>query len=129
MTLHRPPRRVLIAAVALAAVATVAVVVVLDWRTIVGWVVLLGGLRLRYGRRGRRTLIELAGIAAGGLAGWRCLHAEGRRREELHAAKVETERARAEELRSRAEHRKRTRAEQEKEERAAYWRGAADAGR
>ena len=129
MTMHLPSRRVLIGGAAVAALSTIAVVVVvLDWQTIIGWLVLLGALRLRYGRRGRRRLIEWAGLAAGGIAGWRGLHAEGRRREELHAARLETESARAQELRSRVEHRQRRRGEQEKAEKAAYWRGAADAG-
>ena len=131
MTTHMPSQQSLLLGVA-AAVATLAVVfVVLDWRTIIAWVVLVGLLRVRYGRPNSRRLVvrglEAVGIAGGGLVGWRGLRAEARRREELHTARLQTEQARAEELRLRAEHRRRTREEQEKAERAAYWRGAADA--
>jgi hypothetical protein len=131
MTTHMPSQRSLLVGAA-AAVATLAVVfVVLGWRTIIGWLVIVGLLRMRYGRRHGRGLVvrglEAVGIAGGGLAGWRGLRAEARRREEFHAARLETERARADDLRSRTEYRKRTRAEQEKAERSAYWRGATDA--
>ena len=126
MTLHLPSRQVVVAAGVLAVVATVGVWLTLNWRLVFGWLVALGLLRWRYGRRGRRTLLESLALAGGGLAGLLGLRAEGRRRAELHAAKVATEQARAEELRSRAEHRVRMRAEQAKAERAAYWRGAAD---
>lgn len=133
MTLHLPTRRAALTGAALAVFALAVVLIALDWRTIIGWLVVVGLLRMRYGRRHSRGLIvrglEAVGIAGGGLVGWRGLRAEARRRDELHAARLETEHARAEELRSRSEHRKRTRAEQEKAERSAYWQGAIDGGR
>jgi hypothetical protein len=49
------------------------------------------------------------------------------RAEELHQAKVKTEKARATELRTRTRHRRATKAEQKKAEEKAYYRGATDA--
>lgn len=50
--------------------------------------------------------------------------ARERRAEELHAARVKTEQARASELRTRVKHRRRSKQEQEKAERKAFWQGA-----
>jgi hypothetical protein len=131
MTTHMPSQQSLLLGAATAAATLAVVFVAFDWRTIIGWLIVVGLLRMRYGRRHSRGLIvrglEAVGIAGGGLVGWRGLRAEARRRDELHTARLETEQARAEELRSRAEHRRRTREEQEKAERGAYWRGAVDA--
>lgn len=127
MSTQLPPRRTVLALVAFATTGLLVLFVALHWQLIVGWFVVLGALRLRYGRPGRRTLLEALGLGVGGLVGWRGLRGEARRRAEQHAAKLETEHARAEELRSRAECRRRTREEQEKAERAAYWAGARDA--
>ena len=130
MTTYVPSRHSLLVGAGAAVAAVAIVFVVLDWRTIFGWLVVVGLLRMRYGRRHTRGLfvrgLEAVGIVGGGVAGWRGLHAEARRRAELHTARIETEQARSEELRTRAEWRKRTRAEQEKAERSAYWRGAVD---
>jgi len=134
MTLHLPSRRAVLVAVALALL----VLVVVFWHVLVALSAAGAVIWFTHRRRGRLGRpsghrhglavrgLEAAGIAGGSLAGWRGLRAEARRREELHAARLETEQARAAELRSRTEHRKRTRAEQEKAERSAYWQGAID---
>lgn len=71
-----------------------------------------------------RWLIREASAAPEDVA---TLHGPPSLSDQLTRAKVRTELARARELRSRATHRVRTRAEQEKAERRAYVRGASDA--
>jgi hypothetical protein len=126
MSTHLPPRRTVLLAVALSAAGVLALLVALHWQLILGWGITLGALRLRYGRRGRRSLLEALGLGVGGLVGWRGLRAESQRRAEQHAAKLETEQARAEELRSRAARHRRTASEQEAAEHKAYHRGIID---
>jgi hypothetical protein len=127
-----PSRRVLVAA----GVLVLAVLVVVYWHAIVS--VTLAGLGLAFVHRLWRRSRPLRRRAGRGLPHWLealalVSGARSARRltlahsGELHAARLETERARAAELRSRVEHRRRTREEQEAAERRAYIRGAADA--
>lgn len=140
MTAHLPSRRLLIAAGALAGASTVAALVATFWQTILTWAIIAAVARLAWRmlagpshrqRRGLLHWLEAGALVVGGGSLLRA-HASRRvvaQRDALQAARVETERARAEELRSRTEQRIRTRGEQEKAERAAYWRGAIDGGR
>lgn len=137
MTAHLPSRRLLIAASALAGAATVAALVATFWQTILTWAMIAAVARLAWrmlvgpSHRQRRSLLhwlEASAVVVGGGSLLRTSHRMVAQRDELQAARIETERARAEELRSRVEERKRTRAEQEAAERAAYWRGAIDGG-
>ncbi len=143
MTNHLPSRHVLVVTGAVVGLAAVAAVVALYWQTIFFWLAFVVGGRFLWRhltgarRRPRRDrgflvrLLEAGALVSGARSAHRALASRRaeERREELHSARLETAKARAEELRSRAEHRKRTREEQEKAERAAYWRGAIDGGR
>lgn len=138
MTVHLPSRRLLIVAGVLAAVGTVAALVAVYWQTIVLWAMLAAVFRLAWrmlvgpSHRRRRSLLhwlEAGAVVVGGGSLLRTSRRVVAQRDDLQAARVETERARAEELRSRVEQRVRARAEQDKAERAAYWRGAIDGGR
>lgn len=138
MTLHLPSRRLLIPVGALAVAGTVAAVVAIYWQTILLWAMFAAVARLAWrmlvgpSPHKRRSLLHWLEAGAVIVGGGSLLHTSRRvvaQRDELQAARVETERARAEELRSRVEYRMRTRGEQDKAERAAYWRGAIDGGR
>lgn len=138
MTAHLPSRRLLIPVGALAVAGTVAAVVAIYWQTILLWAMVAAVAQLAWrmlvgpSHRQRRSILhwlEAGAVIVGGGSLLRTSRRVVAQRDELQAARVETERARAEELRSRVEYRKRTRAEQDKAEWAAYWRGAIDGGR
>jgi hypothetical protein len=130
VTLHLPSNRVLLAAGALA----LALLVALFWQFLVTLAIAGSGfLLLRHSwRRTRRVRRRVSGLPRWLQAFALISCARSARRltlaqsGELHDARVEIERARASELRSRTEHRKRTREEQEVAERRAYIRGVAD---
>lgn len=136
MTVHLPSRRLLLAAGALAAAGTVAALVATFWQTILTWAMLAAVARLAWrmlvgpSHRQRRSLLhwlEAGAVIVGGGSLLRTSRRVVAQRDELQAARIETERARAEELRSRVEHRIRTRGEQDEAERRAWLRGFAEA--
>lgn len=108
-----------------AGVALLVALVVIFWRELVAlfaaglgvhWLYRRAYPRRRSGKRQVPIVLEAVGIIAGAGAA-----------RKLAAAKVRTEHARADELAARAEWRRKTKDEQEKMERAAYWAGARDA--